>query len=163
MAQHCYRISSATSMLQGLPQFTTEITLDSVIPFLDDSIIRNETITAIKIYRKPTHTGRYLNFNFNHPPHVKRGLIQSFHKRAFIIREERQDIFNEISSLGCDLQLNNYPLGFIDSVINSKSSSHPSKEERPLSSVYIPYVKGVSEKFKCIRNRHNITITFETK
>jgi hypothetical protein len=27
-------------------------------------------------------------------------------------------------------------------------SSHPNKEERPLGSAYIPYVKGVSKKFK---------------
>jgi hypothetical protein len=44
------------------------------------------------------------------------------------------------------LQLNGYPQGFIDSVSNSKGSSRPNKEEKPLGSVYIPYVKGVSEK-----------------
>jgi predicted GIY-YIG superfamily endonuclease len=29
--------------------------------------------------------------------------------------------------------------------------------------VYIPYVKGVSEKFKCIGNRYNIRTIFKTK
>jgi hypothetical protein len=29
--------------------------------------------------------------------------------------------------------------------------------------VYIPYVKGVSEKFKCIGNQHNIRTIFKTK
>jgi hypothetical protein len=52
---------------------------------------------------------------------------------------------------------------FIDSVINSKGSSHPSTEEKPLGSVYIPYVKGVSEKFKRIGNRYNIRTIFKTK
>jgi hypothetical protein len=37
-------------------------------------------VLVIKVYRKPTHTGRYLNFNSNHLPHVKRDLIQSLHK-----------------------------------------------------------------------------------
>jgi hypothetical protein len=36
--------------------------------------------------------------------------------------------------------------------INSKGSSRPNKEENPLGSMYIPYVKGVSEKLKCIGN-----------
>jgi hypothetical protein len=37
------------------------------------------------------------------------------------------------------------PKGFIDSVINCKGSSHLNKEEKPLDSVYIPCVKGISE------------------
>jgi hypothetical protein len=55
---------------------------------------------------------------------------------------------NEIENLRCDLQLNSYSQGFIDSVINSKGTIQPNKEEKPLGSVYIPYVKGVSEKLK---------------
>jgi hypothetical protein len=36
-------------------------------------------------------------------------------------------------------------------------------EEKPLGSVYIPHVKGVSEKFKHIGNRYNIRTIFRTK
>jgi hypothetical protein len=61
-------------------QFTMEV--DSVIPFLDILVIRKEMTLATKVYRKPTHTGRYLNFRSNHLPHVKRGLIQSLHSRV---------------------------------------------------------------------------------
>jgi hypothetical protein len=155
MVQSGYRISSAI-------QFTMEIESDSAIAFLDVLVLRKEMSLATKVYRKPTHTGQYLNFNSNHPPHVKRGLIQSLHNRASTIRQERQDLFNEISSLGCDLQLNSYPQVFIDSVVNSNGSSQPKKVEKPQGSVYIPYVKDVSEKFKCIGN-HNIRTIFKTK
>jgi hypothetical protein len=55
---------------------------------------------------------------------------------------------NEISSVRCDLQLNGYAQGFI----NLKGNSNLSKEVEPLGFAYIPYVKGVSEKFKCIGN-----------
>jgi hypothetical protein len=49
-------------------------------------------------------------------------------------------------------------------VINSRSSSHPIKEEMPLGSVYyIPYVTGVSEKFKRIGNQYNIRMIFRTR
>jgi hypothetical protein len=51
----------------------------------------------------------------------------------------------------------------IDSVINSKGSSHLNKEEKPLGCMYIPHVKGVSEKFKYIKNRYNIRMIFKTK
>jgi hypothetical protein len=131
--------------------------------FLDVLVIRKETTLATKVYRNPTHTGRYLNFNSNHPPHAKRGLIQSLHKRASIICQEHQDLCDETRGLRHDLQLNGYPRGFIDSVINSKGSSRMNKEEKPLGYVYIPYVKGVSEKFKRIGNGYNVRTIFRTK
>jgi hypothetical protein len=52
---------------------------------------------ATKVYSKPTHTGRYFNFKYNHPLHVKRSLIQGLHNRASTICQERQDLFNGIS------------------------------------------------------------------
>jgi predicted GIY-YIG superfamily endonuclease len=48
-------------------------------------------------------------------------------------------------------------------VINSKGSSRLNKEEKPLGCVYIPYVKGFSEKFKRIVNRFNVRTFFRTK
>jgi hypothetical protein len=44
--------------------------------------------------------------------------------RASTICQERQDLFNEIRNLEPDLQLNGYPQGFLDSVINSEIGSH---------------------------------------
>jgi hypothetical protein len=38
-------------------------------------------------------------------------------------------MFSEIGSLKHYLQLNGYPQGFVDSVINSKGSSRPNKEK----------------------------------
>jgi hypothetical protein len=91
-----------------------------VIAFLDVLVIREEMTLAPKVYRKPTHTGRYLNFKSNHLPHVKRDTIQSLHNRVSIICQAQQDLVKEISSLTSDTQLNGYPQGFMDSVINSK-------------------------------------------
>jgi hypothetical protein len=130
---------------------------DSVIPFLDVLIIRKEMTLATKVYRKTTHTGWHLIFRSIHLLHVKN------HNRASTLCQERQDLFNEISSLRCDLQLTGYPQGFIGLGINSKGSSHRNKEQKPLGSVYIPYMKGVSEKFKCIGNRYNIRAILKTK
>jgi hypothetical protein len=57
-------------------------TVDSLSGFL---VIRKEMTVATKVCRKPTQNGRYLNFRFNHLPHVKRSLIRSFHSRASTI------------------------------------------------------------------------------
>jgi hypothetical protein len=37
---------------------------------------------------------------------------------------------------------------FIYSIINSNGSSRKNKEEKPLDSAYISYVKGVSQKYE---------------
>jgi hypothetical protein len=47
---------------------------------------------------------------------------------------QEQDMFNEISSLRRDFQLNGYPQGFVDGAINSKCSSRPNEEEKPSAS-----------------------------
>jgi hypothetical protein len=160
------RLQDFLSQLNSLRpsiQFTVEIESDSAIAFLDILVIREETTLAAKVYRKPIHNCRYLSFNSNRPPHVKSGLIQSLHNRASTISQERQDLFNEISSLKRDLQLNGYTQGFTGSVINSKASCHLNKEQEPLGSVYVPYVKGVSEKFKLIGNPYNVRTIFKTE
>ncbi|XP_023713370.1 uncharacterized protein LOC111867609 [Cryptotermes secundus] len=90
-------------------QFTMEIESESAIAFLDVVALRREATVATKVYRKPTHTYRYLNFNSNHPPLAKMGLIQSLHNRASTACQELQDLVKEIGSPRSDLQLNGYP------------------------------------------------------
>ncbi|XP_023722356.1 uncharacterized protein LOC111872551 [Cryptotermes secundus] len=111
--------------------FTMETESDNAIYFLDVLVIREETALVTQVYRKPTHTGQYLNFNSNHPPHVERSLIKSLTDRASTTCQDQQDLVKGINNLRHDLQLNGYPKGFIDSVINSKGSSRPKKEENP--------------------------------
>jgi hypothetical protein len=49
-----------------------------------------------------------------------------------------------------DLQLSGYPSHFIDSVLNFTGSGHPEERRNSLVINFIPYVKGISEKFRCI-------------
>jgi hypothetical protein len=48
-------------------------------------------------------------------------------------------------------------------VINKKGSSLLKKEVKPLGSVYISCVEGVSEKFRHIENWYNIRTLFRMK
>ncbi|GJQ72861.1 hypothetical protein Trydic_g1510 [Trypoxylus dichotomus] len=36
------------------------------------------------VYKKPTHTGQYLHFEFNHPHNVKLGVAECLYNRARI-------------------------------------------------------------------------------
>jgi hypothetical protein len=68
--------------LRPSSRFTMETESDNAISFLDVLVIRKETALGTQVCRKPTHTGRYLNYKSNHSPNVKRALIQSLHNRA---------------------------------------------------------------------------------
>jgi hypothetical protein len=147
---------SHLSSLSPSIEFTMESEWEGAIPLLDVLVIRKEMTLATKDYRKPTHTGRCLSFSSNHPPHVKRGLIQSLQNTASTLCQERQDLFNETSSLRRDLQLNDYPPGFHWLNYYSNSSRLLNNEKKALGSMCTPHVKGVSGKFKRIGNPYDI-------
>ena len=64
-------------------KFSMEVEKDGSIPFLECHLKRREDGSLeASVYRKPTHTNRYLQFNSHHPIHVKRGVIKSLFDRA---------------------------------------------------------------------------------
>ena len=74
--------------------------------------IGNELYTDI--YRKSTHTGRYLNYTSNHPDNVKASVVHSLINRMqYIILEETQTKDTEMTKIEGDLLANGYPLAFI--------------------------------------------------
>jgi hypothetical protein len=59
-------------------QFTMEVKTNNTLPFLDVLVTKRGLNLSTKVYRKPTHTGRYLNFKSDHLQHVKkRSCLQS--------------------------------------------------------------------------------------
>ena len=64
-------------------KFTTEPPNDQgTMPFLDTfpRLSGNEIISSV--YRKPTHTDRYLDFNSNHPKSAKHAVVRALTDRA---------------------------------------------------------------------------------
>jgi hypothetical protein len=100
------------------------------IPFLDVPVTRRQTTLVTTVYKQPTHTGRYLSFRSNLPPHGKRGLMQRLFDRAAIVCQERQYLLDEIKKLKHDLQLNDYPQSFIDSAIKYKDNRQKTEHSR---------------------------------
>jgi hypothetical protein len=138
-------------------KFAMEIETNNNLPFLDVLVMKQGPELITKVYRKPTHTGRYLHFKFNHPHHVKRGAVHSLINRAKVICQNQKDFNNKIKTIRYDLMLNEYPKESVDSVMKS------SVRNRPTSDTVVPYVKGISEKFRHIGNRFSLRTIFKTK
>ena len=57
--------------------------VDGVLPFMDVRFRRMENgKLSREVYRKPTHTNRYVQFESHHPMSVKSGIVKDLVERA---------------------------------------------------------------------------------
>ena len=92
--------SELTSFLEHLNslrpsiQFTCEVEEGGKLPFLDVQSVRNGSSLETSVYRKKTHTDRYLHYNSHHHPRVKVGIVKTFKDRAIALFLCAQLCFN---------------------------------------------------------------------
>uniref|UniRef100_A0A5S6QSY2 Reverse transcriptase domain-containing protein n=1 Tax=Trichuris muris TaxID=70415 RepID=A0A5S6QSY2_TRIMR len=99
--------------------FTMEKETGGQLPFLDLLVMREENRMTTKVYRKPTHSGRYLNFLSNHPLNVKVGIITGMVDRAVNLCS--REYFNEeLDHIRRTLQQNDFPKRLADIYIGRR-------------------------------------------
>jgi hypothetical protein len=80
----------------GNIKFTSETEEDGKLPFLDALKVRREDGSIkLLVFRKPTHTEQYLNFNSHHPLHQKLGVRRSLLDRCKSVVTEHTDRLTE--------------------------------------------------------------------
>jgi hypothetical protein len=105
-------------------KFTMGVEAYNTLQFLEVLVMKRGSKLIIEVYRKPTHTGRYLHFKSNHPHHVKRGAVHSLVNRAKVICQNQKDFNNEIQIIRHDLMINEYPKKFTDSIMKLSHFRH---------------------------------------
>jgi len=55
-------------------QFTLELEKEGLLLFLDAGLMKTGEKLVTRIYRKPTHTQQYINWNSNHPKNMLLGF-----------------------------------------------------------------------------------------
>ena len=133
-------------------QFTHEVETNNSIPYLDLQIYKEQNGSlTFGIYRKPTHSGRYLNYNSYHSMSQKRGVIHTILHRAETLPDEIHKK-TELNRINTDFLKNGYSKQLINNVRHKVTRPKPSgaaSNER-LKYVKVPYIRGVSERFSKI-------------
>jgi hypothetical protein len=79
------------------------------LPFLDVKIVRKGDKLNTSVYRKPTDSGRYLNFTSNHPRSVKVGVASCLLLRAETHCSNGESKSKKIKHIKTTLKNNGYP------------------------------------------------------
>ena len=150
-------------------QFTVEMpdmsSQEPSIAFLDTSSSRSaDGQVKVKVYRKATHTGKYLSFGSHSPAQSKRAVVRSLMDRAHNLPSTPELKQQEEQRVTFDLTMNGYPPQFVNNCRKSSTQIAESEETpvpRATSFTSIPYVQGNSERIKRTLNKANIKTTFK--
>ena len=133
--------------------FTCELEKDNAIPFLDVVVTRRDDCSfSTKVYRKPSHTNRYLDFRSNHPLQHKFSVVRSLHERAMSFSTFDDDQSSEMHYIKDILTSNNYPVSMLNRLYLQKSNDL----NKCSKSAILPYIKGCSERISRYLRRFDI-------
>ncbi|KAJ0170974.1 hypothetical protein K1T71_013746 [Dendrolimus kikuchii] len=135
-------------------KFTMELEANNKLAFLDVLILRNPDNTlGHTVYRKPTHTDKYLNGSSHHHPSQLATVGKSLFQRARKICDENH-IAGELQHVKRVLQRNQLKTPHQ----RHKGPKPPSVERCPAT---LPYIKGVTDRIGHILRRASIKTYFK--
>ena len=80
-------------------EFTIEREKNGILAFLDISIQRRPDKLITKVYRKETHTQRYIHWRSNHSKNCKLGDLKGLIHRAHLLCDLKEDLLTELNLL----------------------------------------------------------------
>ena len=143
-------------------KFTQEREKEKQLPYLD-SLTQTESDRSIttKVYRKPTHTDQYLQFESHHPLVHKLGVIRTLNYRADTIISDPEEIRKEKEHVRTALGHCGYPdWAFQKSNKPQRDTQAPTERGtgnggRQLR-VTVPYVEGLSDRLRKVFRQHSV-------
>ena len=127
-------------------KFTCEKQSNNMLAFLDVLLVNRFGTLDTTVYRKPTHTDIYINWNSYAPETWKRGTLKMAVKRAFTICNQKYFLYAELEYLETVFsEINGYPIQLIKRTINEcrkeqTPQPEPTENEKPeVSTIVLPY------------------------
>ena len=139
-------------------KFTSELEENDILPFLDIKVIRMSDMFVTSVYRKPTFSGVYTNYNSFIPEIYKSGLIRTLLFRLYSICSDRSLINKEIEHLHSIMKRNAYPDSLTNTVIRrflarlfaeDSQKSTVSTREKKTFQLYLPFLGRIAS-LSCI-------------
>jgi hypothetical protein len=139
-------------------QFTMEYPTDGQLPFLDCLVHHNTDYTLnITVYRKPTHTDQYLNFQSHHHLAHKRSVVNTLLYRADTIVTNPEDREKEKRHIRAVLTDNGYkPWVLKPQKPKTRDPAAPKQQYVNQFPTGIPYIEGVSDELSQVFRKHGI-------
>ena len=137
-------------------KFTIEQENDQLsLSFLDIALTRNpDGSLNHSVYRKPTHTDRYLNYRSFHHPQIKSSVCKTLVNRAYNVCD-KESVNKELAHLNVVLQQNGFP---IDMISLTPPPPRSDKKQEFSHSVSIPYVGPASHQIERILASSSIKV-----
>ncbi|XP_078482534.1 uncharacterized protein LOC144743198 isoform X2 [Ciona intestinalis] len=136
-------------------QFTLERENEGRIAFLDVEVSRDkEGGMKTNVYRKPTHTNRYLSFWSAHPIEHKKAVVRSLKHRAEALVSDPLRLQDEMNFIKDGLRYNSYPPW----MVKWKPTQKPKEITPTIATVILPYVPGLSDTLKRMLTDHGIKV-----
>ncbi|XP_063960183.1 uncharacterized protein LOC135155215 [Lytechinus pictus] len=144
-----------------------ETQCDNSIPFLDVLITKTPSeFPSHQVYRKPTHTDRYLNFHSHHHPSVHQSVADTLIRRAHQLSDKahlQQELKHVTHAL---TTINQYPRIRINTQpsrhqLSTNSTETPSKT-KPIATIVLPYIGKTSHRLQRILHSANILVRHQS-
>ena len=164
--QSCWRIcltqlAYLVKKLWKQEQFTMETEQNGRLPFLDVEVYRKpDGSLGHSVYRKKTHTNRYLHADSNHHPSQKMSLIRTLLNRADHISDadsvdaERQTVIQA-------LRQNGYANSQILTQNKPQEPNHGTTDT-PTGFACLPYISNTTDRIAKLLRKNNIRVCFNT-
>ena len=153
-------------------KFTMELEEKDQLPFLDVLVKKKENRLTTTVYRKKTHTDRYIHFTSNHHPSTKLGVMKCLKTRAERICDKKH-IRKEIQHIKEVFMKNGYPRSLINKALRKRpmtdEAEQQDREERRAGQprrntpCFLPYVKGTSERIGKICRKYGLQPVFHQR
>ena len=147
-------------------QFTVEPTQQGSLPFLDTLVtIEPNNTFSTTVYRNPTHTDQYLQWDSNHHITAKQSVFSTLAYRAKEVSSSQDKLDQELQHIKAALQacqfpnwaLNQWHYRFLNKTNpannNSQNNDNSNQDNNPNKrniTIVVSFIPGTSEKFKKI-------------
>ena len=130
------------------------------MPFLDLNVSRGvQGNLETSVFRKPTHTDKYLAFDSHHLICHKKSVAKTLLRRADCSPSSPDSKAEERNYVSNDLKANGYTKAFLCNCQKPVTTSNTLDEREPATGfAVIPYIQGVTEPIKRILNSRNIKV-----